>query len=169
MSDSQGPERQEPQAPYAAYPQDGQTPDYGPQPFRPRPARRGKPIGQATFRWILATILGIHAAVAFTQSILAGMYMSGDMDAMELHGAFGSALTALTMVQGLAALLFLFPGRGAWWPLPVTALLFFVEGLQVGMGYARTLGLHIPLGVAIIVVTIGMFVWSLRWKPKAQR
>lgn len=144
-----------------------QAPGYGPQPYRPPVQKRGKSYGQATFRWILVVILGVHAAIAFTQSILAGMYLSGDLDAMELHGAFGSGLTALTMLQGVAAILFFFPGRGPWWPVLVTILLFFVEGLQVGMGYARTLGLHIPLGVAIIVVTIGMFWWSLRWKPKA--
>ncbi|MDN5852021.1 MAG: hypothetical protein L0K86_04090 [Actinomycetia bacterium] len=142
------------------------APDYGPRPYRPQPRQRHKPYGQATFRWILVVILGIHAAAAFNQSILAGMYLSGSLDAMEIHSAIGSALVAITMVQGVATLLFLFPGRGPWWPLPVTVVLFFVEGLQIGMGYARTLGLHIPLGVAIIVVIVGMFVWSLRWKPK---
>lgn len=111
-------------------------------------------------------ILGIHAAAAFTQSILAGMYLSGSLDAMEIHGAIGSSLVVVTMLQGVASLLFVFPGRGPWWPLLVSVVLFFVEGLQIGMGYARTLGLHIPLGVAIIVTTTMMFVWSLRWKPK---
>lgn len=113
-------------------------------------------------------ILGIHAAIAFTQSILAGMYMSGSLDAMEVHGALGSGLTALVMLQGLVCLLFIYPGRGPWWPFVATVLLFFVDGIQVGMGYARTLGLHVPLGVAIIIVTLGMFIWSLRWKPKPQ-
>ena len=112
-------------------------------------------------------ILGIHAAIAFNQSILAGMYLSGNLDAMKLHGALGSSLTVVIMVQSVAALLFLYPGRGPWWPLAVTVPMFFVIGLQIGMGYARTLGLHVPLGVALIVVPVGMFVWSLRWKPKA--
>ncbi|HLR86082.1 MAG TPA: hypothetical protein VK059_14090 [Nocardioidaceae bacterium] len=142
-------------------------PDYGPQPYRPPPPRRGKPHGQAAFRWILVVILGVHAAIAFNQSVLAGMYLSGSLDAMEWHGAIGSALTVVVMVQSLVSLLFFFPGRGPWWPLVASIALFFVEGLEIGMGYARTLGLHIPLGVAIIVVTIGMFVWSLRWKPRS--
>ncbi len=142
-------------------------PDYGPQPYRPQPASRGKPRGQAVFRWTLVVILGIHAAVAFNQSILAGLYLSGNLDAMELHGVLGSSLTVLIMLQGVVSLLFFFPGRGPWWPLLAAIVLFFVDGIQVGMGYARTLGLHIPLGVSIIVVTIAMFVWSLRWKPKA--
>lgn len=114
----------------------------------------------------MVVIVGIHAAIAFNQSILAGAYLSGSLDAMEWHGALGSALAAVTMLQGVACLLFFFPGRGPIWPLLVSILLFFVEGLQIGMGYARTLGLHIPLGVAIIVTIIGMFWWSLRWKPK---
>lgn len=111
-------------------------------------------------------MLGIHAVLAYTQSILAGAYLSGSLDAMDVHGAIGSGLTAYTMLQCLACLLFWFPGRGPWWPLLASIVLFFVEGLQVGMGYARTLGLHVPLGVAIILAVTAFFVWSLRWKPK---
>ena len=110
-------------------------------------------------------ILGVHAALAFNQSVLAGLYMSGSLDAMTWHGILGSALTALVMLQAITALLFWIPGRGPWWPLLASAVLFFVEGFQVGMGYARTLGIHVPLGVAIIAAVIAMFVWSLRWKP----
>ena len=113
--------------------------------------------------------LGIHAALAFNQAILAGMYLSGSLDAMQIHGIIGSSLVVVTMLQGVASLLFLYPGRGPWWPLVAAVVLFLVEGLQIGMGYARTLGLHVPLGVAIIVAVIGMFVWSLRWKPKPPR
>ncbi|UYM07061.1 hypothetical protein [Solicola gregarius] len=153
--------------PGTAVPGEMAAPNYGPQPYRPPPPRKGpKPRGQAAFRWILVVVLGVHAALAFGQSILAGMYLSGSLDAMEVHGAIGSSLVAVTMLQGVASLLFLFPGGGPWWPLLAAVVLFFVEGLQIGMGYARTLGLHIPLGVAIIVVTIMMFVWSLRWKAK---
>lgn len=154
----------------AGQPASRPAPDYGPQPFRPQPPRRTrKAYGQRTFRWILVVVLGIHAALAYTQSILAGAYLSGSLDAMAVHGAIGSALTAFTMLQGVACLLFWFPGRGPWWPLLATVLLFFVEGLQVGMGYARTLGLHIPLGVALIMVITAMFVWSLVWRPTARK
>ncbi|MGH3425027.1 MAG: hypothetical protein ACRDO8_09875 [Nocardioidaceae bacterium] len=121
------------------------------------------------FRWLLVVILGIHAGIAFNQSILAGAYLTGNLTAMEIHGVLGSSLAAVVMVQGVAALLFLFPGGGPWWPLVATVVLFFVEGLQIGFGYARTLGLHVPLGVAIITVVIAMFVWSLRWKPRNQK
>lgn len=114
-------------------------------------------------------VLGIHAAIAFTQSILAGAYLSGSLTAMEIHGILGSGLTVVVMIQGVAALLFLYPGRGPWWPLVASVILFFVEGMQVGFGYTRALGLHIPLGVAIITVVIAMFVWSLLWKPEDRR
>ena len=146
--------------------QEPAAPDYGPQPYRPQPPQSRKARGQATFRWILVVILGLHAGLAFGQSVLAGMYLSGSLDAMELHGAIGSSLTVVVMLQGLVSLLFFFPGGGPIWPFLAAVVLFFVDGLQVGMGYARTLGLHVPLGVAIILTTVLMFVWSLRWKPK---
>lgn len=114
----------------------------------------------------MVVIFGIHAVLAFGQSILAGAYLSGSLDAMAVHGAIGSGLTALVMLQGLVCLLFWFPGRGPWWPFVATVVLFFAESVQVGMGYARTLGLHIPLGVALITCIVAMFVWSLVWRPK---
>lgn len=144
-------------------------PDYGPQPHRPAPPRPARTAhGRRTFRWILAVVLGIHAALAYTQSILAGAYLTGSLDAMEIHGLIGSGLVVVTMIQAVACLLFWFPGRGPWWPLLVSIALFFVEGLQIGMGYARTLGVHIPLGVALIMTITALFVWSLLWRPAAR-
>ncbi|WP_051298672.1 hypothetical protein [Arthrobacter castelli] len=121
---------------------------------------------QPVFRWILVAILGLHAAAAFTQAILAGAYLSGSLDAMTMHRLLGGMLTLITMAQAVPALLFWYPGRGPWWPLAVTVVLFPVEGMQVGFGYARDLGLHIPLGVAIIVTVTTMFIWSLRYQPE---
>ena len=131
-----------------------------------RPPR--KPVAQRTFHWLVAIVLGIHAVLAYTQSILAGAYLSGSLDAMDVHGAIGSGLTVLVLLQAIVCLLFWFPGRGPWWPLVASVVLFLAEGLQVGMGYARTLGLHIPLGVALIMAITAMFVWSLRWRPTAR-
>lgn len=128
------------------------------------PVRRRR--SQSLFRWILVVVLGLHAAVAFDQAILAGAYLSGSLVAMQVHGILGSSIVVITMAQAAVALLFWLVGRGPWWPLAASAVLFLVEGMQIGFGYARTLGLHVPLGVAIIVSVIAMFVWSLRWRPR---
>jgi hypothetical protein len=55
----------------------------------------------------------------------------------------------------------------AWWvggghplPLAALALLWFVLGFQIGMGYSRNLAIHIPLGVGIVTTAVVAAGWS---------
>jgi hypothetical protein len=45
--------------------------------------------------------------------------------------------------------------------------LFLVVGLQIGMGFSRTLEVHIPLGVAIVTMSVLLTIWV--WTPSAAR
>ena len=110
-------------------------------------------------------VLLLHTAAVVAQPLLAGRYLSGDVDAMGAHSLNGTMLPLLSMLQIVAAVLFWRPGRGPFWPIPASVALFVAEGVQIGMGYSRTLGVHIPLGVAIVTTTVGLFVWSLAWRP----
>jgi len=125
----------------------------------PPPTRRPR----ATL-WLLRLTLTIHAVCVLAQPILAGRYLDGDYDAIGAHGLNGSVLPASGMVVGAAALAFWFAG-GAGWPLLAFAGLWLAEGLQIGMGYARILAIHLPLGVAIVVVALWLAAWS--WLPGA--
>jgi len=40
-------------------------------------------------------------------------------------------------------------------------------GLQIGMGFARRLGVHVPLGVAIVTASVLLTAWV--WAPTARR
>lgn len=117
--------------------------------------------------WGLRLVLGVHALMAVTQPIMAGSYLSGNVDAIAVHGAVGSSLIFVGMVQVVVAALAAWPGGGPWWPVPATLALVVAEVVQVSAGYARTLGLHIPLGVAIVGSTVAMFVWSLTRRAAA--
>jgi hypothetical protein len=120
-------------------------------------------------RALLVAVLGAHAVAAAAQPFLAGAYLSGQFDAIGLHGTNGSLMSAWCLLQFVVAVLFWRPGRGPGWPALATVAVFLAEGAQTGTGYAGQLGIHVPLGVAIVGGTVAMFIWSLAWRPKPWR
>jgi hypothetical protein len=117
--------------------------------------------------WTLRFLLTGHLVAVLAQPVLAGRYLTGDVDAIKVHGLVGSllALVAMTLIGG--AIAYVLGGRGRLWVLPVTVLLFLAEGFQIGMGYSRQLQLHLPLGVAIVVAAVLLAAWV--WTPLAAR
>lgn len=45
--------------------------------------------------------------------------------------------------------------------------MFFAVGLQIGMGFSRTLAVHIPLGVAIVGLAVGHSIWLFSRRASA--
>jgi hypothetical protein len=114
---------------------------------------------------LFRAVVTCEAALALGQAVLAGSFLSGHYQALDLH-ALNAMATGLTAVaQIVAALLLWRPGGGPGWPLLTGMALFAAEAGQIAMGYGRTLAAHIPLGVAIIACTLLMLVWA--WRPAA--
>jgi hypothetical protein len=126
----------------------------------PAPARRAG-------LWALRVTLTLHLLGALGQPVLAGLFLSGDVDAISWHGTIGSALAAVALAVVAAALAHVVLVRGQWWVLPVTVAQFLADGLQIGWGHARLLDLHVPLGVAVVTVSVLLAVWV--WGPAAAR
>lgn len=126
------------------------------------PARRPR----ATL-WTLRFLLTGHLVAVLAQPVLAGRYLTGDVDAIKAHGLIGSLMALGAMVLIAGALAYVVGGRGRLWVLPVMVLLFLAEGFQIGMGYSRQLHLHVPLGVAIVVAAVLLAAWV--WTPSAAR
>lgn len=122
-------------------------------------------------RVLLRVVFGVHAGLAVTQPLLAGSYLSGNLDAMRFHSAIGGNLSLVGLLALIVAALFWQPGRGPGWPALAMIVVFVAEVLQAGAGYSRTLGLHIPLGVGIVGTTVFLFGWSLvaRLQPRPRR
>jgi hypothetical protein len=117
--------------------------------------------------WTLRFLLTGHLGAVLAQPVLAGRYLTGDVDAMAVHGLVGSLLSLVAMALIAGAIAFVLGGRGQLWVLPVTVLLFLGEGYQIGIGYSRQLHLHVPLGVAIVVAAVLLAAWV--WTPAAGR
>ncbi len=114
--------------------------------------------------WRVALLL-LTAAVA-SQPVTMGLYLSGRYPMIGLHSAMGSALAAVALLVAALSLLYALAG-GRVWVVPVSVVLFLATGFQIGMGYARNLALHLPLGVGILAGALLLTVWS--WTRAASR
>ncbi len=112
--------------------------------------------------WFLRGVLVLHAGLVAAQPILAGYFLSGDVDAMDIHGPIGSTVWMIAMIQFVVAVLYWRPGGGRLWPALVTLVLFFAEFVQLTFGYLQNFAVHVPLGTAIVITVVWMTVWSFR-------
>ena len=131
----------------------------------PRPA-------QATRRprvslWSLRLVITVHLVAVLAQPVLAGLFLTGDVDAIGVHGLVGSLLALVAMIVIAATLAYVIGGRGRLWVLPVGLALFLADGMQIGFGHAKELQLHVPLGVAIVTASVLLAAWV--WSPSAAR
>lgn len=131
------------------------------------PARPETSRGPWLTLWPLRLLLTVHLVAVLAQPVLAGRYLSGDVDAIAVHATIGGTLAAVGLVVIAATLLYVLGGRGKLWAAPVSVALFLAVGIQIGAGYSRDLGLHIPLGVAIVVASVLLTIWV--WSPSAGR
>jgi chromate transport protein ChrA len=118
-------------------------------------------------RWLFRAAVTAEAAFALAQAVLAGGFLAGHYDFLDLHKENATRTGITAVVLGLCAILLWRPGRGPWWPIPVCFGLFGVEALQIVLGYGRVLLVHIPLGVAIITGIFFLLAWAWR-KPAGE-
>jgi hypothetical protein len=119
-----------------------------------------RPLLRTLFRWFVTTA----AVSAFAQAALAGAFLNGHYGALNLHSINASLAALAALGMAVVGGLIWRPGRGVAWPALVSLSVFVAEVVQIGVGYARSLSVHVPLGVAIIV---GLVVLTLRvWRPE---
>lgn len=112
--------------------------------------------------WLLRAVATLHGVMLAAQPVLAGIYLSGQFDALEPHSLNASLILTVSMVQVAASVLYAWPGGGRIRPAVFGLALFLAEGVQIGMGYTGNLALHLPLGVSVVTAQIVFVVWVLR-------
>ncbi len=117
--------------------------------------------------WLLRIVLTVHVVAVLGQPILAGMFLTGDVDAITAHGTVGSILAAWDLLVIGVAIAYAIAARGRIGVPIATVAMFLLVGFQIGMGYSRELQWHIPLGVAIVTASLLMAFWV--WTPTAAR
>jgi hypothetical protein len=98
----------------------------------------------------LRVVAVLHVLSFLLQPILAGLFLSGQDTAIDMHATNATIVVALCLVMTILAFLVwrrhLVP-RAAF---TTSAALLVVEILQMGAGYAHVMWIHIPLGVLMM-------------------
>ena len=85
--------------------------------------------------WPLRAALAAHLLAVLAQPVLAGMFLTGDVDAIDWHATNGVALAVVALLVVAAALGHTLAGRGGWWVLVAAVLLFLADGFQIDAGF----------------------------------
>lgn len=97
----------------------------------------------------LRVVAVVNALALILQPVLAGLFLSGQDSAIDLHATTATVVVAVGLV--LTVLGFLawrrrLAGRAVF---TVAAALLVAEVLQTAIGYAHLMWLHVPLGVLL--------------------
>jgi hypothetical protein len=123
----------------------------------PRPARRWPVV-------VLRVLSIVVLLQVLLQAGLAGGFVTGDVGLLGLHSANGILLVLTAAALIPAAILLVRPGRGPWWPIVFSVLFWQLVAVQVGFGFARQVGLHIPIGVSIMGLISGFTWWVCAYR-----
>jgi hypothetical protein len=111
-------------------------------------------------------IISAHLIAIAGQPVFAGVYLSGDFDALRWHAAGANVVTSIGYLQLIAAIVVWVRSRQAW-PFLATLALVAAETVQYLAGMDGALWLHLPLGVLTVAGLVVQFiaVWSRPLAP----
>ena len=116
--------------------------------------------GQRWPWWLLRVVTVLATLSAFTQAVLAGGVVAGRIEALPLHSANGLLLALGNVVLLVALVLAWRPGGGPAWTVFAGLLLAFATMVQLGLGFSRSLAIHVPLGTTVIIAVFLLLVWA---------
>ncbi|WP_067126268.1 hypothetical protein [Microtetraspora malaysiensis] len=108
----------------------------------------------------------VAAVLLFDQAVFAGQFLSGTFAALHTHRENATAAGIAVLVAAVAAIPIRWPGGGPFWPVLACLALFGLVALQIVLGFARMLTVHIPLGVSIIFLAVVLVHWAWR-RPRS--
>jgi hypothetical protein len=112
------------------------------------------------FRLVIAT----QAVALLAQALLAGLALSGSEAALATHMAVGGATLILSMVQLVAAFLLRRSGQIPGWPVAASIGFVVADAVQMAVGRLQIFALHLPLGVGLFGVAIGLAIYAWAWR-----
>jgi uncharacterized membrane protein YozB (DUF420 family) len=120
----------------------------------------------AVRRWaqlLLRAAATAAAVLACGQPVLAGGFLQGHYSRLAAHREAAMVLAGAILLTLPAALLMWRPGRAPGRLPALCGLAFLMCGGQIGLGFARVLIVHIPLGIALLglVLYIAVTAWRM--------
>jgi hypothetical protein len=132
----------------------------------PPVARHAGPVKRPA-HWPIVVLRCLSVLVllqVLLQAVLAGGFITGRVAFLGLHSANGVFLVLTSLALLLATIPLVRPGRGPWWPIGFGVVLWLLIGVQVGIGFARLVGLHIPIGMSIMGLISGFTCWTFAYR-----
>ena len=133
----------------------------------PTPPRSAGPAATIGTLWILRVFAGIQAIMLIAQPVLAGRFLDGDYPSLSTHGNNGLALMGTAWLVVIAAVLAWRPGRLPAWPIAIAVVCAVLLPVQLGMGHARYLAVHLVMGVSLVAAGVVLAIWA--WRPGRAR
>jgi hypothetical protein len=129
------------------------------------PERAGTSLVHNTLRYLaLLSTLSV-----LCQGLTAGELLMGSHAARELHEGGAVVLHVLTGLTMIAAALSWRRTRTGGWMTALAAVVFVATFVQAALGHGRTLYIHVPLALAILLGTTWLAAWAWLRTPRAQR
>ncbi|PZG08054.1 hypothetical protein [Nonomuraea aridisoli] len=129
------------------------------------PLAGGVPVSAPAPSWIVwalrVTATG-HLLGVLVQAVLAGLFVTGDVDLLTWHQNNGGFTFSMLFLQLVCAVLLWRPVRLAARPALISLAMVLVETAQVALGNARLVALHIPLGMALFGMSAVFTMWAWR-------
>lgn len=135
-------------------------------PPRSSPERLRGPRAGGAGRWTylpFRVIVTAAALLLFDQAVFAGQFLAGTFGSLQTHRENATVAGIVTLGAAIAAVPVRWPGKGPIWPIFACLGLFGVIALQIALGFARILAVHVPLGVSIILLTTLLAIRA--WRP----
>jgi hypothetical protein len=98
----------------------------------------------------LRVVAVLHALSFLLQPITAGLFLSGQDSAIDMHATTATIVVALCLVMTVLAFLAWRRGLVPRAAFTTSVALFVVEILQTGAGYGHVMWIHVPLGVIMM-------------------
>ena len=98
----------------------------------------------------------------FNQAVFAGQFLDGTYASLLVHRENATFAGISVLISAVAAVLLRWPGRGPRWPILACIGIFGLIAVQIILGFARAINLHVPLGVATILLAVLLAIWAWR-------
>ena len=135
-------------------------PGAGPDDQAARPARP-----RAWAWWFLRVWCTLQAVDAFLQPVFEGRFLSGDFSMLQAHSTNGIIVGAVSITQVAVAVVAWRVSRLPGRVVAAFAAIGVAVPVQIALGFSRNLGIHIPLGVAIIAISARLAAWMWTHRP----
>ena len=106
--------------------------------------------------WLLRVAGVVFAVAVLGQAVLAGMFVTGDIGMLTIHGLNAIVVVAAALLYAVAGFMLVRKDRTARRLIAVGLGAFVVAFVQIAVGGSQVLVVHIPLGVAMFAMAAQM-------------